>query len=928
VSKFRKKLSILLVVALVLTLLTPAAFAADNEVGRIAGDDRYETSALIALDKFDSAETVIIVNGEDKFGFADGLAASVLAGALNAPILLTQSGKLPEAVADAIEELGASNVIILGGTTAVSEDVEGALEDLDLEVTRLQGESRIQTAVEIAKEAGTDSKTAYIVNGWANADAMVAGAAAFGNGNPILLVLTDEIPEETAQALQDLGIENIIIVGGEVVVSKDVAEELDKDYNVKRIAGAKRAETSAAFAEDQFDNPSGVSIVNGYSLADAVGASVYGNPILYASHTGNDINAVEDYLDVLLADNPNLNIVLFGGTKVLSNSLQNDLQDKLDDSELVVKSVSGITKAVNSNANYQQQLSLAINGQSEATDVQDLINAGYSVEFIATEEVFSGLNKTKSNTGVLSNAALQALINAAPPVDYFEYQVIVYKDGEEVAKSELQEVEIVEGETLNILSLKVFKVVGTDRIEVKSGKLTNHSGTTYDLQVWGSEAQSPDNFEDLFDNPVARSAFSVKSSNPAIATVDQDNGDIIFNGGTGSVTFTVETAAGNSKSITFDVTTGALEVDPKQSSVENTTLKTAAGITTYFVVTLKDKFGDPVPGEALSLSIAEDVTNTAGDDLVLESDVTFVESATKGTYVATVPTQNAAGKGTMEVVWNDGTEDKSIGTLNVDITTTPGAVNKYVLEPANKAEKTTLDARKGEKTELAFRLLDRNSYKIKDDTEPDFTNDYTVYVDGKKISEPNDYVDVQITANNTIEITAKRAKSSSVTIQVREGEFVRASQNITVNDSRVEITDVSFESDIPAIETEDGIALSEVLQLSGLKTNATSSQAISFKTTTSGEYLEIVDSNNILIGVVKLTGVGDITNPVFADGTYSNGFDHRITPNTNSGRGAILVQVAKVVNTALANDVIAGNDTWPKGFVTLDTIEIEVKRLD
>jgi putative cell wall-binding protein len=369
VSKFRKTLSILLVVALVLTLVTPAALAADNKVERIAGADRYETSAQIALDKFDSAETVIIVNGEDKFGFADGLAASVLAGALKAPILLTQSGKLPKAVADAIDELGASKVIILGGTTAVSEDVEKALEDLDLEVSRLEGESRIQTAVEIAKQAGTDSDTAYIVNGWANADAMVAGAAAFGNGNPILLVLTNEIPEETAQALKDLGIKNIIIVGGEVVVSKKVADELAKDFSVKRIAGERRADTSAEFAKDQFDNPSGVSIVNGYSLADAVGASVYGNAILYASHTGNSLdNAVDDYLDELLKANQNLNIVLFGGPVVLSNALQTAIQNKVDNAvpeELKVESVSAINL---------KQVEIKFNKQVEKTSAETLTN--------------------------------------------------------------------------------------------------------------------------------------------------------------------------------------------------------------------------------------------------------------------------------------------------------------------------------------------------------------------------------------------------------------------------------------------------------------------------------------------------------------------------------------------------------------------------
>lgn len=60
-------------------------------VKRLAGLDRYETAVQVSKQGWDTAETVIIVRGDD---FADALAAAPLAYKYNAPILLTQTDSL------------------------------------------------------------------------------------------------------------------------------------------------------------------------------------------------------------------------------------------------------------------------------------------------------------------------------------------------------------------------------------------------------------------------------------------------------------------------------------------------------------------------------------------------------------------------------------------------------------------------------------------------------------------------------------------------------------------------------------------------------------------------------------------------------------------------------------------------------------------
>jgi putative cell wall-binding protein len=52
-------------------------------------------------------------------GYADALAAA----ALGAPVLLTRSECVPQVVRDEITRLAATTVVVMGGTSALSDDV-------------------------------------------------------------------------------------------------------------------------------------------------------------------------------------------------------------------------------------------------------------------------------------------------------------------------------------------------------------------------------------------------------------------------------------------------------------------------------------------------------------------------------------------------------------------------------------------------------------------------------------------------------------------------------------------------------------------------------------------------------------------------------------------------------------------------------------
>jgi putative cell wall-binding protein/low affinity Fe/Cu permease len=340
--KLRKPLAILLAFAMMFCLVPAMGFAADdgdNSVKRLSGQNRYETAANIAEDAFpDGAGAVVIANGEPALDYADALAGSFLAGAADAPILLTNAAQLPDATAKAIEKLGATKAYVLGGELAVSNAVVSQLEKLLDEVERVEGQNRFETAVNISKVgknlpgAEININTALIANGTRPADALAAGAYANAQGIPVLLVNQNNIPAATKAALA--GIENTFVIGGNLVVSDDVASELD----ATRISGRTRNATSVAVAETLWESPENFALVNGADgIVDALAGSVLGMPILYVP--SEDVDA---YLNKVITGN-SFGFIL-GGVNRISDEFLNEVQQMIEgvEEELQVESVSAI----------------------------------------------------------------------------------------------------------------------------------------------------------------------------------------------------------------------------------------------------------------------------------------------------------------------------------------------------------------------------------------------------------------------------------------------------------------------------------------------------------------------------------------------------------------------------------------------------------
>ncbi len=93
--------------------------AAYGPVTRIAGDDRYETAGLLAA-TYPGDDHVYMATGQ---GWADAVVGASVAGHERVPVLLTRTDRVPAATEAALRDYLPTSIDVLGGRSAVSEEV-------------------------------------------------------------------------------------------------------------------------------------------------------------------------------------------------------------------------------------------------------------------------------------------------------------------------------------------------------------------------------------------------------------------------------------------------------------------------------------------------------------------------------------------------------------------------------------------------------------------------------------------------------------------------------------------------------------------------------------------------------------------------------------------------------------------------------------
>ena len=191
---------------------------------RVSGEDRYGTAAALAGYYASGQQRVYLASGED---FPDALAAAALAGKEHAPLLLTRQGRLDDATRTQLDRLNPGQVVVLGGTSAVSGAVASEAGGYATNgFTRVAGKDRYATAAAVAQRYPGSTPSALAASGLDFPDALVGAALAGRRGVPVVLATQTSVPHKTRQALEHIRPGEISALGGSAVLRDSVLQQL------------------------------------------------------------------------------------------------------------------------------------------------------------------------------------------------------------------------------------------------------------------------------------------------------------------------------------------------------------------------------------------------------------------------------------------------------------------------------------------------------------------------------------------------------------------------------------------------------------------------------------------------------------------------------------------------------------------------------
>ncbi len=183
---------------------------------RLAGEDRYETSIVVAR-QFSDISEVVIATGED---FADALSISSIAAYKNIPIILVPKNKISSGTQAFIKNNNITKTYVIGNSDIISDNV--AQQFLNPE--RITGATKYDRNINIINRFKSDFKgrNVFLATGNDYADALAGSAYAARINSPIVLVCNNLYRCTENYLISNVPGKNVYILGGEGAVSGSI----------------------------------------------------------------------------------------------------------------------------------------------------------------------------------------------------------------------------------------------------------------------------------------------------------------------------------------------------------------------------------------------------------------------------------------------------------------------------------------------------------------------------------------------------------------------------------------------------------------------------------------------------------------------------------------------------------------------------------
>lgn len=277
-----------------------------NNFKRLGGLNRYETNILINDElNVPKGTPVAIASG---LNFPDALSISGAAGSNQMPIYLVNNSISQETL-NRIKSIAPSTIYIAGGSDVVSSDTENKLRGISNNVVRFDGSDRYETSIKIANYFTKNTDTALVANALDFPDALSGSVLASKKNAPVILVPAKGNVSKQKEFIDKFGINNIIAVGGEDVVSKQVVNDLlyvksetQKSLTPKEIetklTGLGLSLAESGYGQKNYKSNSGNFVVSILDNNKRISITLYSN-------TTNDGEIVKTILNLALPTSGN-----------------------------------------------------------------------------------------------------------------------------------------------------------------------------------------------------------------------------------------------------------------------------------------------------------------------------------------------------------------------------------------------------------------------------------------------------------------------------------------------------------------------------------------------------------------------------------------------------------------------------------------------
>lgn len=156
----------------------------------------------------------------------DYIIASVYARSHDIPLVMVSPDSINEVSKSQLSGYRAAGnqlLLIIGGESAISNDVENELKGMNYIVNRLWDWNRYGTAARVSIDLWGESPEAVVANGEDYFVFLVAQRVALENHAPMLFSTNSSLPKETRDALASLGTKKAYLVGLDGATSGELA---------------------------------------------------------------------------------------------------------------------------------------------------------------------------------------------------------------------------------------------------------------------------------------------------------------------------------------------------------------------------------------------------------------------------------------------------------------------------------------------------------------------------------------------------------------------------------------------------------------------------------------------------------------------------------------------------------------------------------